>query len=31
MRNVNLLGADGQLTALGQAYVDMPQAAQCVR
>jgi hypothetical protein len=31
MRNVNLLGADGQLTALGQAYVDLPQATQCVR
>lgn len=29
--NVNLLGDDGQLTALGEAYVDAPQPADCVR
>ncbi len=31
MANVSLLGADGELTALGQAYVDAPQDEACVR
>lgn len=29
--HVDLLGADGQLTALGQAYVDLEQPASCQR
>ena len=29
MRNVDLLGADGQLTPLGEAYVNSPQDATC--
>lgn len=29
VRHVDLLGADGQLTALGQAYVDQPHNAAC--
>ena len=29
--NASLLGNDGQLTALGQAYVDAPHNAQCGR
>ena len=28
---VDLLGADGTLTPLGQAYVDAPANADCVR
>ena len=31
MDNVDLLGADGALTALGEAYVSLPQAAGCAR
>lgn len=29
MQNVNLLGADGQLTVLGDTYVNLPQNAAC--
>ncbi|MBX3214177.1 MAG: glycoside hydrolase family protein [Labilithrix sp.] len=29
--HVDLLGADGELTALGQAYVDLPHDARCQR
>lgn len=29
VRHVDLLGADGQLTALGQAYVSLPSATPC--
>jgi len=29
IRNVDLLGADGQLTPLGRAYVDAPKSAAC--
>jgi len=31
VENVDLLGADGQLTPLGQAYVDAPHDAACER
>jgi len=31
MAHVDLLGADGELTALGRAYVGAPQPATCVR
>ncbi len=31
MAHVDLLGADGELTALGRAYVAAPQSAACVR
>ncbi len=31
MQNVDLLGADGALTVIGQAYVDLPQPEECIR
>jgi len=31
MAHVDLLGADGELTALGRAYIGAPQPADCIR
>ena len=31
MQNVDLLGPDGKLTVIGQAYVSLPQPEECIR